>query len=160
MIFDSRLEIADAATLDTSGAATKNLTNVIDLGTNALNPTRDIGNGEPVYLVGTVDTDITSGGTATLQFQLASSANSTVETNGTQTVHVQTPVVTVPASANAATRTKAGSVICCLALPQGIDYKQYLTVQSVVGTAALTAGKVNFFLTADPTQWRAYSDFT
>lgn len=159
MIFDSRCEIADAATLNTA-TGTNNLTNVIDLGTNALNTVRDIGNGEPVYLIGTVDTDITSGGTATLAFQLASDSAAAVNTGGTQIIHFQTAQVTVPASATAATRTKAGSVICCQALPQGIDYKQYLTVQQVVGTAVLTAGKVNFFITSDPTQWRAYSDFT
>lgn len=159
MIFDSRQEFADAVAL-TLAAGTNNVGNCADLSTNSLNTTRDIANGEQVYLIGTVDTDITSGGTATLQFALVSDSSAPPNTGGTQTTHLLTPQVTVPASANAATRTKAGSVICCVALPQGIDYKQYLGVQSIVGTAALTAGKVNFFLTADPTQWRAYSDFT
>jgi hypothetical protein len=159
MIIDSRLNFAVAAAL-TLATGTNNLTNVADLGTNALNATRDIANGEQAYLIGTVDTDITSGGTATLQFALVSDAVAAIQTNGSQITHLLTPLVTVPASANAATRTKAGSLICCVALPQGVDYKQYLGMQSIVGTAALTAGKVNFFITADPTAWRAYSDFT
>lgn len=158
MIFDSRLEFADAAAL-TLATGTNNLTNVADLGTNALNATRDIANGEPMYLIGTVDTAITSGGTATLQFALVSDAVAAIQTNGSQVTHLLTPLVTVPGAATDATRTKAGNVICCVALPQGIDYKQYLGVQSIVGTAALLTGKVNFFITSDATQWRAYSDF-
>ena len=159
MIIDSRTEFADAATLDTSGAATKNIGNCADLGTNTLNTTRDIGNGEPMYLIGTVDTDITSGGTATLQYQLVSDSQAPPRTDGNQVTHIQTATVTVPGTATAAAKTKAGTVIAIIPIPQGTDYKQYLGVQSVVGTAALTAGKVNWFLTADPTQWKAYSDF-
>lgn len=158
MIFDSRLEFADAAAL-TLATGTNNLTNVIDTGTNALNATRDLGNGEQLYLVINVDTDITSGGTATLAFQLVSDSVAAIQTNGSQIVHSTSRVITVPASANAATKTKAGSLVWVLEIPQGDDFKQYVGVQSVVGTAALLTGKVNAFLTLDATGWRAYSDF-
>jgi hypothetical protein len=158
MIFDSRLEFADAATLATA-VGTANLTNVIDTSTNALNATRDLGNGEQLYLIITVDTDITSGGTGTLAFQLVSDSAAAIAVNGTQIIHATSRVVTVPAVATLAAKTKAGSTVWVLEIPQGDDYKQYIGVQQVVGTAVLTAGKVNAFLTLDATGWRAYSDF-
>lgn len=152
MIFDSRLELADAATLSTGGAGTYTLTNAIDTGSVS----RDLGNGEPTYLVITVDTNITSGGTATLNFQLVSAATGTLTSS--PTIHAQTSTVTVPSSSTDATRTKAGNTVWCLALPQGAAYLQYIGVNYTVGTAALTAGKVNAFLTHDPAGWAAYPD--
>ena len=159
MILDSRLAIAVAATLNTA-TGTNNLTNVIDLSTNALNAVRDMGNGEPVYLILSAQADITSGGTATLAFQLVSDSVAAIQTNGSQVVHAVSRTVTVPASATVATGTKAGTMFWIIALPQGVDYKQYLGVQQVVGTAVLTAGAVNCHITADLTGWRPYSDFT
>lgn len=151
MIFDSRLEVADAATLSTAGAGTYTLTNAIDTGSVS----RDLGNGEPLYLVITVDTDITSGGTATLYYSLVSAATGTLTSS--PTIHASTATVTVPASANVATLTKAGSLVWVLEMPQGQTYKQYIGVNYTVATAALTAGKVNAFFTKDPTGYINYA---
>jgi hypothetical protein len=70
MIFDERTEFADAAAIGmAAGNAIAPNTDVIDLGAT---PTlRDLGNGQPVYLVLQVDTTFV-GATATIQFQLVS----------------------------------------------------------------------------------------
>jgi hypothetical protein len=70
MILDKRNEFCDAVALNTGGAGTYLLGDQIDLGV-----ARDMGNGEPMYLVITVATLPTSAaGTATAQFTLASDA--------------------------------------------------------------------------------------
>lgn len=152
---DSYLELADAEALSTGGAATVNIGSQINLKT-----ARDIGQGRPIWIVGTVDTAITSGGTATLFYQLVSDASASIAVDGSQSIHMRTRQVTVPASSTDATATKAGNVAFCFALPMEGQhpYEQYIGVQQVIGTAALTAGKVNIFLTFDPPAWEPYAD--
>lgn len=152
MIFDSRLELADAAALNTGGAGTYTLTNAIDTGAVA----RDIGNGQDMFLIVNVDTDITSGGTATLNYSLVSAATATLTSS--PTTHLTTPTVTVAATATAALKTKAGSTVLCVRIPNDGSYLRYIGVNYTVGTAALTAGKVNAFLTLDPTGYTIYND--
>lgn len=153
MIIDARNEFCDAVAV-AGDAGTALLGNVLDLGTAA----RDIGNGEPLYLNITVDTEIITGGLAgTIQFFLASDAQAAIAVDGTATVHLTGPsIVTDDAAVNGAL-ANAGSVILSAPLPQG-TYERYLGVLCTIGTTTVTAGKINAFLTKDPRGNKAYPD--
>lgn len=145
MILDKRNEFCDATALNTGGAGTYLIGDQIDLGT-----ARDVGNGQPVYLVITVDTLPTSGGSATAQFQLASDASASIATDGSATVHLETKAFTIAQMA-------AGTVLAAIALPmEGVAYERYLGILQVTGTAAFTGGKINAFLTHDVAKWKSY----
>ena len=152
MILDERNEFADATSLNTGAAGTYLLGDVIDLGVpGSPNLVRDLGVGEPsTYLVLQVDTTATSGGSATGSFILASDAQAAIATDGSATNHFQTPAFAV------ATLT-AGRTLAVIKLPSG-SYERYLGILQVTGTAAFTAGKVNAFITSDPSRWSAYAD--
>lgn len=146
MILDERNEFADATALSTSGTGRQLVGDVIDLGAGG----RDIGNGEQLYVVIEVDTAFTSAGAATVAFELVSDDTGSIATNGTATVHAASgayPVASLTAGFNA----------LVVALPYG-NYERYLGVIANVGTAALTAGKINAFLTPDVSAWKAYAD--
>jgi hypothetical protein len=139
MILDKRNEFCDATALNTGGAGTYLVGDQIDLG-----------NGEPVYLVITVDTLPTSGGSATAQFQLASDASASIATDGSASVHLETKAFTIAQMA-------AGTVLAAIALPmEGVAYERYLGILQVTGTAAFTGGKINAFLTHDVAKWKSY----
>lgn len=153
MIMDELLEFADAVSV-AAAAGTALIGDVIDLGSAA----RDIGNGEQLYLVITVDTEIITGGSAgTLQFQLVSDAQAAIATDGTATVHYASKLfVTDDAAANDA-EMNAGGVPVCVALPlHGPPYERYLGILAVTATTTTTAGKINAFLTKDPARWKSY----
>ncbi len=149
MILDERTEFADAASVGTPNNSTVNVGDVIDL-----TAARDIGAGKPpLYLVVQVDTAITSGGAATVAFQLVSDGAAPPAVDGTQTVHFRSKAFAVAS-------LTAGFVPVILPLPaEGAAYERYLGVQ-VVETAgqALTAGKINAFLTPDPRAYKSYAD--
>lgn len=146
MILDKRNEFCDATALNTGGAGTYLIGDQIDLGT-----ARDVGNGQPMYLVITVDTLPTSANsTATAQFQLASDASASIATNGTATVHLETKAFAISEMA-------AGTVLAAIALPmEGVAYERYLGLLQVTGTQAFTGGKINAFLTHDVAKWKSY----
>ena len=50
----------------------------------------------------------------------------------------------------------AGKVLAAVKLPQGFNYERYLGILQVTGTTAISAGKINAFLTSDITLWAAY----
>lgn len=148
MILDERTEFADAVSCNTGAAGTYNIGDVIDLSV-----ARDLGGDRALYLVVTVDTGITTAGSAgTVAFQLVSDGTDTIATNGTQSVHATSKAWTTGATAIA-----AGTVLFAVQLPmEGTAYERYLAVQQVTGTTALNAGKVNAFLTMDVARWKAY----
>lgn len=148
------MEFADAVSVAAS-AGTANIGDVIDMSV-----ARDIGMGEPVYLVIGVDTEIITGGAAgTLQFLLVSDATSTIATDGSATTHyASTAFVTDGTDANDA-KLKAGQFPVVIALPmEGEEYERFLAVQAVTATTTTTAGAINAFLTLDPHGWVAYAD--
>lgn len=145
MIIDSRLELCDATALNTGAAGTYLLGNQPNLG---LAP-GDVGEGENLYLVISVDTTCTSGGSATVSFSLASDDTAAVSTT-TSTVHFTSPVY--PVAALVAGFQRAFS------LPKGVVYEQYLGLLQTTAVAAFTAGKINAFITRDPTGLRSYAD--
>jgi hypothetical protein len=147
MIIDSRGEFADAETLATSTGRAL-VGDVIDLGAES----RDVGEGETLYLVIQVDTAVTSAGAATVDFELVSDAAAAIATDGSATVHASTGAI--------GKADLTAGYQRAIALPQGSTYERYVGVISNVATAALTAGKVNAFLTKNPKGWRAYADAT
>ena len=145
MILDKRTEFCDATALNTGAAGTYLIGDQIDLGV-----ARDIGTGEQLYLVITVDTPPTSGGAATAQFTLASDDTASIATNGTASVHFQTKAFTIA-------EMTAGAVLAAVALPiEGVAYERFLGILQTTGTAAFTGGKINAFLTHDVAKWKSY----
>jgi hypothetical protein len=152
MIIDKLNEFADAQSV-AAEAGTALIGDVINL-----QEARDMGNGQPVYLVITCATTIITGGSAgTIKFQLASDAAAAIATNGTATIHFDTG--TFVTDGDDANDIHAGDVIACVALPlEGKAYEQYLGILAVVATTTVTAGAINAFLTLDPTGWQAYPE--
>jgi hypothetical protein len=148
MILDDRLEFCDAVALNTGAAGTYLLGDVIDL---QLAAGGDIGSGEPIYLIITVDTTATSGGSATGEFVLASDAQAAIATDGSATQHATTGPIAV------ANLTVGRKFVFALPL-EGNAYERYLGILQKTAVAAFTAGKINAFLTIDPTGWKAYPD--
>lgn len=146
MILDERNEFADATALSTAATGRALVGDVIDLGGTA----DDIGNGSQLYLVIQVDTAVTSAGSATVSFELASDASASIATDGSATVHFATAAIPKATLV-------AGYMAAAVALPMG-TYERYLGILANVGTAALTAGKVNAFLTDDVAKWVATPD--
>jgi subtilisin family serine protease len=152
MILDELLEFADATSV-AAAAGTALIGDVINL-----QEARDIGNGEPIYLVIQCATSIITGGSAgTIKFQLASDAQAAIATDGSATVHFDTGTfVTDGDDANA---LDAGATIAAFALPMaGNAYEQYLGILCTVGTTTVTAGAINAFITKDVSKWKAYPD--
>lgn len=151
MLLDKRLEFADATALNTGAAGTYLVGDVIDTKgpTTSPNTTVDL-EGSCLYCVIQVDTAVTSGGAATVQFALASDDAAAIATDGSATVHFATAAI------GKATLV-AGYLVAAFELPRG-SYERYLGILQTTGTAALTAGKINAFLTADPALYRAYAD--
>lgn len=149
MILDELTEFCDATALNTGGAGTYLIGDVIDTKSAAIDPntTKDFGFSE-VYLVIRVATTATSGGSATGTFRLAS--DSTADLNTSATVHFTS--ATIPVAS-----LTAGTTIAVVKLPSG-SYERYIGIQQITGTAAFTAGAIDAFLTSDPNAWRAYAD--
>ena len=151
---DERNEFADAVSV-ANAAATINVGDTIDS-----TVARDLGNGAPIYLVVSVDTEIITGGSAgTIQFQLVSDSTAVPSTDGSQAIHaISEEYVTDGTDANDA-ELKAGQYPFVVALPwQGQQYERYLGVQAIIGTTTTTAGNVNAFLTFDPPRNVSYPD--
>lgn len=146
MIIDKLLEFADAAAIALAiGNAIAPNTNVVDTGAT---PTlKDLGNGQPLYLVLQVDTTFV-GATATVQLQLASDSTANLATS--KTVHIDTGAVAVA--------TWVAGYTKVYPLPLGVTYERYLGLWMTVATADITAGKLNAFITADPTGATHYAD--
>ena len=156
MILDNLLTFG--TDMDASQAAgTFNFTNVVDL-----SAVRDVGNGQPLYLVllctGGADGIITGGSAGTIRFQLVSDSTSSIATDGTASVHLRTKEYVTDDSA--LNEVKLGDVFFCGAIPlDGKEpYERYLGVQLVVTTTTTTEGTVSAFLTIDPHGYKAYPD--
>lgn len=145
MILDERTEFCDATALNTGAAGNYLLGDQIDLGAVPGQP----GHGQPIYLVITVDTTVTSGGSATVNFSLVSDAAAAIATDGSATVHTTTGALSL---ANLA----AGKMYT-IAVPQSsVVFERYLGILQTTAVAAVTAGKINAFLTLDPINMTAY----
>ncbi len=145
MILDERLEFCD--NLDVAVETGTNLVgDVIDLGT----ATRDIGSGQPMYLVIEVTLDFTDGAdSATAQFVLASDGVAGITADGNETRHIVSD-----------TYLKAALVVgtvLVFPLPSGSTsaganstYERFLGLEIITATAGFDVGSINAFLTFDP----------
>tara|TARA_Y100000310_G_scaffold25627_1_gene24507 strand:+ start:2091 stop:2567 length:477 start_codon:yes stop_codon:yes gene_type:complete len=155
MWLDERLEFADNVSV-AAAAGTALIGDQVDL-----TVARDIGNGQPLYLViRTGGTEIITGGSAgTLLFQLASDASAAIATDGSATVHLQTDALVTDDDAANAVQFNAGGLIFFGALPlEGVPYERYLGILAVTATTTTTAGTINAYLTPDPGGWQSYAD--
>lgn len=155
MILDELNEFADAVSV-AAVASTFVVGDVIDLGAAS----RDVGNGEPLYLVLSTDTEVITGGSAgTIQFDLVSDSLATLGAGvlADCTTHFSTGLMVTDDAALNDSRLNAGGVIAVVALPSG-TYERYLGVLCTVATTTTTAGKINAFLTKDVARWKAYAD--
>jgi len=146
MILDERTEFCDATALNTGGAGSYLLGDQIDTGGDGINDVSGM------FLVIQVDTTATSGGSATVQFHLCSDAAAAIATDGSATYHFST-------SAIAVATLVAGYYVCKVALPKG-TYERYVGILQTTAVAALTAGKINAFLTQDPFTAKAFPNAT
>lgn len=146
MILDELLEFADATAMNTGAAGSYLIGDVIDLSVIG----RDIGNGQPVYCVITIDT-LPVSATGTAEFKIVSDAQAAIATDGSATLHASF-------GAKLAAAMTAGSKFV-IALPQELPtYERYLGIIQTTAVAAFSAGKINAFLTLDPTGWKPYAD--
>ena len=153
MILDERNEFADAVSV-AAAAGTALIGDVIDLGSAS----RDIGAGQPLYLIINTATEIITGGAAgTIEFRLVSDSTANLATS--PTIHFSTgTLVTDDAAANDA-RLNAGGLICSVALPRGAVYERYLGILAVTGVTTTTAGAINAWLSTEEfPAHRAYPD--
>lgn len=149
MYIDKRTQFGAALALSTAATGLALIGDVIDLSV-----ARDIGVGDtPLYLVIQVTTAVTSAGAATVEFQLVSDAQAAIAVDGTASVHYKSAAI-------AKATLEAGYYAVVVALPQeGVAYERYLGILQNVGTAALTAGAINAFLTLDVGgKWKPYAD--
>lgn len=142
MIISKRTEFADATALGTSGTGLQLVGDVVDLGTDGINEV------DGIELFVGVDTDVTSAGSATVSFSLVSDAQAAIAVDGTASVHFTSAAIPKASLV-------AGAVPVKVTLPKG-QYERYLGIIANVGTAALTAGKVNAGLTPLAPTWKAF----
>lgn len=145
MILDAFNEFSDAQAVTSTAIST----NVIDLGPTTDNTLRDIGTGEPVWLVIKTDVAATdSGSDATLVITLESDSDTSLSTS--VTTHWTSATYTF------AQFSPAGTVLAAVLLPPG-SYERYLGVRYTVATGPLTAGAFDAFLVKDADLYRAYA---
>lgn len=151
MILDERNEFCDATALNTGGAGSYLVGDVMDLGLLFGGAVGDNVNVvEDIDLVIQVDTTATSGGSATGQFHLASDAQAAIAADGSATYHFSTAAIAVAS-------LTAGVTIAQVRLPKG-TYERYLGILQTTAVAAFTAGKINAFLTRNATALRNMPD--
>lgn len=144
MIIDYENQFSDAQAVTSTAISS----NVIDLG--ATPTTRDIGNGQQLYLVvvtQTAATDTSSDATLTVTLE----SDSTADLATSATTHFSTGALAF------ATFSPAGTVLVATPLPLG-SYERYLGVRYTVASGPLTAGKFDAFLTPDIQKWVALPD--
>lgn len=143
MILDKLLEFCDNTAVNTGGAATYLIGSQVDTKMIGAN----LGAGTSVYLVIRATATLASA-TGTVQFKLVSDDTASISTS-TSTVHYTSAVF-------AGGALTAGSTVCVVELPHG-TYEEFLGILQVTGTAAITSGNIDAFLTTDPAAWQAYT---
>lgn len=149
MYIDKELQFADGTWAPT--ATGDNIsTNVLDTsplgGVPTANGGRDLGQGENLYLLITVKTTVTSGGSATVDFRLRTDSNANLTTS---------PVDLIATSAQAIAGLVAGKQFF-LKLPSA-TYKKFIGVNANIGTAVLTAGAFECEIVKDIQQNTKYA---
>ena len=102
--------------------------------------TGDLGSGAPIYVVICVDAAFTSGGSATVTFNVIDEADSTLDSSS---------VIIVSTRAIAIATLTAGKVIT-IPVPAGLITQQFIGLRYDIGTATTTAGTVSAFVSLQP----------
>lgn len=144
MIIDKDLELCLATALDTGTAGADLAGNVIR--TQRIN--MNLAVGKPLYCVIRVDTTVTSGGSATVEFALRSDDAAAVHVT-TSTFHATTGAI--------AKATLVAGYTRILVLPPGV-YEEYLGLIVTSAVADLTAGKIDAWITDNVSQWVSTAD--
>jgi acyl CoA:acetate/3-ketoacid CoA transferase alpha subunit len=147
MILDERTEFCDATALSTAGTSSYVAGDVIDL--TAIGA--DIGQGTDLWCVIQIDTAV-AGTSSTVTFKLASDSVPNLVADANATIHFATAAIPEATLV-------AGYQVAAFRLPLG-TYERYLGIITTVGAAALTAGKINAFLTTDVSKIKHYADAT
>ena len=113
------------------------------------NTLRDIGTGQPLWLVILVKDTTVSGGSTTCVFTLESDSTADLATSAT--VHWTSAAI-------AKATLVAGYVVAKVALPAEATYERYLGLRYTVAVADFSAGSFTAFLTAEPENYTAYQD--
>lgn len=138
---DAELEFSDGQAV----TATAISENVVDLGAT---PTlRDIGAGEPMWLVVNVGTAFTAAGAATLTITLESDSTADLATSAT----THWTSATIPKAS-----LTANTNIVKQPLPSEVTYERYLGLRYTVATGPMTAGTLDAFITKDYEQLNSY----
>ncbi|MBC7818068.1 MAG: hypothetical protein IAG10_14355 [Planctomycetaceae bacterium] len=147
MILDKQLMFSEAQAVDsgvTFATGNQLSTNTIDLGAvgsqaNGGTPIYDIGRGDSIRVMARVVTAFTSGGSATMVFQLVQADNAALSSN---------LEVLAATNAIAVASLVAGYKAILGFVPQGVT-KRYIGMRYVVATANMTAGAVTSGLVID-----------
>lgn len=144
MILDTQAEFSDSQAVTSTAIST----NVMDLG--ATNTLKDLGAGEPVYLVvQTVVAATDTGSDATLTITLESDSTADLATSAT--VHFSSGALAFSAF------SPAGTTLVAVRLPAG-SYERYLGVRYTVASGPLTAGQFDAFLVKDYGKFLSYAN--
>lgn len=147
MILDERTEFADATALNTGAAGSYLVGDVIDLTVIGA----DIGQDTEIWCVIQVDTAV-AGTSSTVQFKLASDSVANLVADANATIHFATAAIPEATLI-------AGYQVAAFRLPLG-TYERYLGIIQTTAVAALSAGKINAFLTTDVSKIKHYADAT
>jgi hypothetical protein len=133
MLVDALLELSAAQAVTSTAVST----NTIDL-----SQARDMGPGNDLYAVFTVNTTCTAAGAANVTFQIISSA----------AANLSSPTVLIESAALPITELTAGRDPIAICIPESFLNAQpigrrYLGVQYTVGTGPLTAGAFSCMVT-------------
>lgn len=146
MILDTTLTFATAEDVSAS-SGTELIGDVIDLSSTP----GDLGAGEPMHLVIDVETDFASGGSAVVQFALASDEQSAITTDGSETRHLLSDEF------DYSDLTEGRRII--MRVPAGYPaYERYLGLLVITSGATTTAGAINAQLALNVQNWSALPD--
>lgn len=147
MLLDALTTFAEAVALSTAATGIAlPAGSQMDLGAAA----RDIGDGTSMDVVIQIQTAVTSGGSATVSFILASDSTAAIAVDGSATVHYQSAAIAVA--------TLVAGYQIRFRLPyHNPPYERYLGILQNVGVAALTAGKINAFLIPTSSDLKLYT---
>lgn len=136
MLMDSRLEFCDATSLNTGGANTYLIGSQVNLGSGCL-----YGDPTDLWWVISVDTAVDSSGDGvTLSFKLASDDSASISTSAS------TALISSPTFTQA--QMVAGFIWAAKLPAYSTVSEQYLGVLQTTAVEAVTAGKINSYLTS------------
>lgn len=140
MIKDKQLCFSEAQAITTTARST----NVIDMVATA----NDLGVGEDLYIVITVDTSFTAAGAATLTI--------TIETDDNAAFSSAAVLQTTQAIGKASLTAGMEPFYICVPVGHIVSWERYLSLNYTVATGPMTAGALSACIVKDIQRWKAY----